>query len=478
MSLGPILWIITIVMCGAFLYISMKFQGEAKSSFANYAIGGKTFPMYLIFFTQFATIMGVGNFVGHAGKGYQVGLPWMAFILGEQGSKIIFALFFAGLAGRFTYNTFPEMIDDLISRDKVTRALGGLLASMIMIAWVGGQGKAFGNIFNIATGANPVPVILFFSAVFIVYTALGGIYSVVWTDLLQGILVLVFGTIFYLYAFAPVHWSFAELGARLQEIGKAELWTFGSTNNIDLITKFVTGCVGILAAQIYWQRCFAAKDSKTARNGLLYSGIIAILMVMLTALVGMVILTLNQELKPDDAMPWLMMHYVPTFVAAMIFALILAAGMSSADSNLNSAAILIVNDLIRPFNKRATDEALVKYAKILTVIIGIFAAVAAIYASSILGLFSKAYAMAGGGLVPLLLVGLLWKERSEQAHTMGKKNSKVTPWGARVGIVAGAVLTQITALGPNRVLIALVISAVLIVVISLATQGQNKGYTA
>ncbi|GAK60710.1 sodium:proline symporter [Candidatus Vecturithrix granuli] len=211
MSLGPILWIITIVMCGAFLYISMKFQGEAKSSFSNYAIGGKSFPMYLIFFTQFATIMGVGNFVGHAGKGYQIGLPWMAFILGEQGSKIIFALFFAGLAGRFTYNTFPEMIDDLIARDKITRALSGLLASMIMIAWVGGQGKAFGNIFNIATGANPIPVILLFSAVFIVYTALGGIYSVVWTDLLQGIMVLIFGTIFYIYAFAPVHWSFTEL---------------------------------------------------------------------------------------------------------------------------------------------------------------------------------------------------------------------------------------------------------------------------
>ena len=85
MTLGTTLWVITILMCGAFLAISLKFKGQAESSFSNYAIGGKTFPMYLIFFTQFATIMGVGNFVGHAGNGYQVGLPWMAFILGEQG---------------------------------------------------------------------------------------------------------------------------------------------------------------------------------------------------------------------------------------------------------------------------------------------------------------------------------------------------------------------------------------------------------
>ncbi|TCO71456.1 sodium:solute symporter family protein [Marinisporobacter balticus] len=473
MSLGSLLWILTILMCGAFLFISLKVKDQAQSSFSNYAIGGKSFPMYLIFFTQFATIMGVGNFVGHAGKGYSIGLPWMAFILGEQGSKVIFALVFAGLAGRFTYNTFPEMIDDLIARDKVTRALGGILASMIMIAWVGGQGKAFGNIFNIVTGANPIPIILMFSAVFIVYTALGGIYSVVWTDLLQGIMVVIFGTAFYIYAFSPVSWSMAELGSRLAEVGKAEMWSMGDNDIIALATKFVTGCVGILAAQIYWQRCFSAKNSKTARNGMLYSGIIAIFMVMLTALVGMVILTLNQGLKPDDAMPWFMMNYVPIGISAMIFVLILAAGMSSADSNLNSASILIVNDLIKPFNKEATDAQLVKYAKSLTVLIGIFSAVAAIYASSILGLFSKAYAMAGGGLVPLLLVGLLWKERSGEEFEMGKKNSKVTPWGARVGIVAGSVLTQITALGPNRVLTALVVSAILIVVVSTMTRNKN-----
>ncbi len=478
MSLGTLLWVITLGMCGIFLYVSARVKERAQSSFSDYAIGGGTFPLYLIFCTQFATIMGVGNFVGHAGKGYQLGLPHIAFIAGEQGSKIIFALLFAGLAGKFTYNTISEMIDDLFVRDKVTRAMAGVLASLIMIAWVGGQGKGFGHIFHIVTGANPVPIILFFSAVFIVYTTLGGIYSVVWTDLIQGILVLIFGTAFYIYAFSPVNWSFAELGARLAQVGKTELWSFSNVSTMTLITKFVTACIGILVAQIYWQRCFSAKDSRTARNGLLWSGIIAIIMVMLTALVGMIILTLNQNLKPDDAMPWFMLNYVPAGISAMIFALILAAGMSSADSNLNSAAILITNDLIRPFKKDVTDEQLVKYATVLTVVIGIFAALAAIYAKTIIGLFSKAYAMAGGGLVPVLLVGLLWKERPQEGFEMGVKNSKITPWGARVGIVLGAVLTQISALGPNRVIIALLVSAVSILIVSSLTRNISQNQEA
>ncbi|PAB59784.1 sodium:solute symporter family protein [Anaeromicrobium sediminis] len=476
MSLGTIIWILTVLMCGIFLYVSVKVKDTAQSSFSNYAIGGKNFPLYLLLFTQLATIMGVGNFIGHAGKGYQIGLPWLAFILGEQGSKIIFALVFAGLAGRFSFNTFPEMIDNLFVNDKITRAFGGILASMIMIAWVGGQGKAFGNIFNIVTGADPIPIILVFSAIFILYTTLGGIHSVVWTDLIQGILVVFFGAAFYFYAFSPVHWSLAELGVRLAEVGKAEMWTFTHTDPIGLLSKFVTGCIGILVVQAYWQRCFSAKNSKTARNAMLFSGFIAIFMVMLTAFVGMVILTLNQNLSPDDAMPWFMLNYVPVWISAMIFVLILAAGMSSADSSLNSAAVLIVNDIIRPFKEKASDDDLVKYAKILTICIGVFSALAGIYASSILGLFSKAYAIAGGGLVPLLIVGISWKKDKNADFEEGKANSNITPWGARTGVIVGSVLTQVTALGANRVLIALVASTVCIIVVSILTKepAQNK----
>jgi len=474
MGLSAWLWIITIVFCGVFLAISLRVRKKATSSFSDFVIGGGTFPLFLIFFTQFATIMGVGNFVGHAAKGYEIGLPHIAFILGEQGSKIIFALVFAGLAGRFTYKTVSEFIDDLLVRDRVCRLLIGIIASMIMIAWVGGQGKGFGALFNVITGANEILIILFFSAIFIIYTTLGGIYSVVWTDLFQGILVLIFGTVFYLAAFKSIDFSFSVLGEKLTAVGAGNLWSFKGVSWLSLITKFVTGVIGILAAQIYWQRCFAAKDGKTARNGLLYSGIIAIILVMLTAIVGLIIKALNPDLAPGDAMSWFLQNHIPTFVAATIFALILAAGMSSADSNLNSAVTLIVNDIVVPFKKDARDKWLVRLSVILTIIVGIFAALAAIWAKSIIDLFSKAYSLAGGAIVPLLLVGLIWKDRKGEKFEMGKKNSKVTPWGARVGIVVGGVLTQITALGQYRNLIALAISVVAIIIVSLVTKEETR----
>lgn len=187
-------------------------------------------------------------------------------------------------------------------------------------------------------------------------------------------------------------------------------------------------------------------------------------------LVGLIIMTLNQELDANTAMPWFMLNRVPQVIAAGIFVLILAAGMSSADSCLNSAAILVVNDVIRPFRPERPDKQLIRDAKMWTVVIGVISSVCAIYASSIISLFSRAYAMAGSGLVPLLVIGLLWKERKDEPVKMKRQNSKVTPWGARCGIVVGAVFSQIPAFGSNATIIGLLASSVVIIVVSLLTK--------
>lgn len=472
MHLTISIWVITVLVCVIFIGISLRVKDTATTSFANYAIAGGTLPLLFIFFTDFATIMGVGNFVGHSGKGYTQGISWLSFILGEQGSKIIFGLIFAGFAGKFTYNTVSEMADDLFFRDKWTRALIGLLSAFIMISWVGGQIKGFGTVFNVVTGINPIPIMIFFSIIFITYTALGGMYSVVWIDLVQGGIVLIFGTIFYIITFSNIHFSFTELSNGLAAVGASELFSFSSVDPMVMVTNFVTASVGILAAQIYWQRCFAAKTGRTARRGLIISGCLSLTFCTLSALAGLTIHTLKQGLPNDQVIPWFMTNHLPAWLSTIVFALMLVAGMSAADANLNSATVLIVNDLIRPFKPSFKDEQLVKLATRLTVLVGVFACIVAMKSATIMSLFARAYGMVGSGLVPLIILGLLWKERRGEAHEMGRKNSRITPWGARIGIISGVVLSQVTALGHNRVLIAIVINFLLIIVVSLLTKNS------
>lgn len=339
---------------------------------------------------------------------------------------------FAGFAGRFTYITISDLMYDLLHRDKVTKAITGLLTGSIMLAWLGGQAMGLGYIFQQFTNINPVPVIIFFNAVFILYTYMGGVLSVVWTDFIQGIFVVVFGLIFYYFALAPVHWDIAELGTRLTVAAGPEFWDFSRVPIWTILVNFITGCFGVLAAQVYWQRCFAAKDANTART----------------------------------AMPWLMMNYVPLWAVAVVYALVLAAAMSSADSMLNAAAIIVVNDVIRPFKADTTDQLLVTWTKRATIIIGVVACLLALYAESIIGLFAKAYTMAGGGVVPVLIVGLLWKT-SRTAFRAGEKNSRLTPWGVRTAVVSGAIVSLMFS-----ILWGILVATALAIVVSVMTKGR------
>jgi SSS family solute:Na+ symporter len=461
--LATIIISITLVFCVVFFLVSWRVKDTASTSFAMYAIGGGALPLYLVLFSDIATIMGAGNFIGHATSGFVKGISHIPFIIGEQGSKIVFALIFAGFAGRFVYITISELMFDLLHRDKVTQAITGLLTGSIMLAWLGGQAMGLGYIFEQFTDIDPVPVIIFFNAVFILYTYLGGVLSVVWTDFIQGIIVLVFGFVFYYFALAPMQWDIGVLGDQLTTVAGPEFWDFSTVPIGTIIVNFVTGCFGVLAAQVYWQRCFAAKDARTARTAMLISGVLVIVLVSLTAFVGMTAKALNPDLDPALAMPWLMMNYVPLWVVAVVYSLVLAAAMSSADSLLNASAIIFVNDVVRPFKPDTPDQQLVDWTKKATIVIGVVACALALYAESIIDMFAKAYTMAGGGVVPVLIVGLLWK-KSRQPFKAGEKNSRLTPWGVRIAVVSGAVVSL--SLG---ILWGILVATLLAVFVSLLT---------
>ena len=453
-------WTVTIILSLAFIGMSFLFKKKADTSFAHYAIAGGTLPFFLLLFTDIATIMGVGNFVGHSSKGYEIGIANVPFVIGEQGAKILFALVFAGFAARFTYNTLAEMMNDLIIGDRLSRGLIAILTSSIMIAWVSGQAMGMGALFSAFTGADPLMMILVFSAVFIIYTAVGGMYSVVWTDLIQGGILIAIAVWFYIQVFDKVDFSFTTLKSGLENVGAIELAQM-NLSAMEVISLFVTGTLGILAAQVYWQRCFASKNPKAASRAMLISGIVAIVFTVFATIAGMVVKIQNPNLAADEAISWLILEEMTQLAALAFFIMIFLAAISSASSLLHSAAVVIVNDLVIPNMKPKEDSYYLKLTRIGVIVIGAFTIGTAIWADSIIDLFSLAYSMAGGGVVPVLVVGLLWKNRKGQEFTMGTSNSQVSVWGARVGIVAGSIASL--ALG---ILWGVLVSVLLTIIIS------------
>lgn len=470
MSNSTILWLLTGLLCATFAIISMSVKRRADTDFKSYAIGNGDFPFILIFFTYFATIMGAGNFFGHAGSAYEIGVPWLAYILGEQGAKILFALIFAGMAGAFTYKTLPEMIDDIVVKDRFSRGIAALMIVILLVAMTGGQSKALGQIFAQFTGLPPEPIMLIFSAVFIIFTCFGGIYSVIWNDLVQGVLCCIFAIIFYLFAFSKVDFSLATLARNLESVGKAQMLTISSNDIGITLDRFFTGLIGILVSQVIWQRCFSSKGRKQSRNSLLLSGTICLVFTLLTGCVGLIIMTLNQGLDANTAMSWFMAEAMPKWLAFTLFMLVFCAGMSTADSALNSCAVVIVNDIVHPAFPSLSDKKLVLCAKITTVFVGIASCVAGIYSESIYSLISSSNLLAASSLAPLICVGLAWKRRRVR-HQMGSRNSFVSPWGARVSMIVAFLSAAFPAFKSIGALWAVFLGSITLVVVSLV---ENK----
>ena len=165
------------------------------------------------------------------------------------------------------------------------------------------------------------------------------------------------------------------------------------------------------------------------------------------------------------------------FATILVFILLLAATMSTGVALLNSAAIAITNDCIRPFG-RHDDHQLIRIAKILTVVCGVFCIIAALRFDYILDLAGLGYTACGGAVVPYLLIGWLWRDRRPD---MSIKDSRISPMAARISLVLGSVtsiafdtVAPLKAIFGGGVIPGAIITTILVFVLSKAFPADYK----
>lgn len=473
-----VIWLVTIVYLALMMYIGFWTKKRAEKDMQSYSIAGKQLPFYLLFWTFIATMFGAGNFIGNADKMGAVGVSWLPFIWGEQGGKILFALTLAGFVARFSYNTMADFLDDLVVKNKHVKAISGILLSTLGIAWTGGQAMGIGALYSTFTGANPLFVTWVAAIVFIAYTTMGGLLAVVWTDLIQGILVAIFGIAFYLEAFRVVDFSFAKLGAAVTKIDP-KLWSF-SVSPMAIVSAFLAPAMAQFAYQVTWQRCFAAKRPEDARRSYLWTGIICVIAVTFTGFVGLIARTvLPATVKTGLAPALIKSAFISPAVTVGMFMLIVAATMSTADSFLNSAAVNLVNDVVATYRPDLTQAQLVSYTRIATVAVGVASMLGTLYFKFIMDYAALGYNLCGATLFPLLVIGLLWKRDPKAPASF--RNCPITPTAALVALVAGSVVTvafqlnvALKAILGGGIVPGAIVTSVLLVVVSLFTAAEPE----
>jgi solute:Na+ symporter, SSS family len=422
------LWALA-VLIPAQIVIGYMVARKSSQSAAHYFIGGKELPLFLMFFLDFASVLGVGNFIGYTGKGYEIGLAQFWMMFGEQGTKMLFALTVAGVAGRYAYTTLNEFMEQELFHDKWLRILGGLVMTVTMIAWIGAQSIGLGSLIAVIMGVDPVLGIWIASITAVIYTAVGGMWALVWTDVLQGVIRLVVGFLF----FGTIWFGFDGISGIKAGVMATDphLWSFGNKGLLQNLSIFITPMVGVFTLQVWWQRCFSAKNSRTAIRGFFYTAIFAMVMCSASIMMGMAAHGINPNLpRPDMAFGYLLTNWLNPFMAAALVVTIIGADMTVCAGFMSSAVTLVLMDVTTPLVKEPlSDKKLISWARWLTFIIGLGSVWVAFNFPSVLSAGLWGYTFTGGGLFFPLVLGLLWKDKNGKTY--------VTKNAAIVSLVAG-----------------------------------------
>lgn len=454
--------IVLIVYLAGILMIGIFARRSIKSPQDYWVAGGK-----LGWFTGGATIaatqMSSGLFIGSIGLAYNVGWTffWVVFC---------FPLAYWGLAWfvapkfkRFGKFTLPDFIGTRF-HGNAPRLIAAILIIPAFLVYITAQLKAGGLILNVIYGVPEVTGAVIFFLVIIAYTAVGGMVAVAYTDLVQ-MIVMIGG------ALVAVPLVMRSLGGvtetfRIDTLINPKLTGWGGLPPVVLIGLFFAFFIGSFGRPEILTRFYAMKDTKTIRRGILWVFVLVGVAHFLVFLLAMGIRALTPNLPNSDmAMPAIASAYMPGIIGSVLLAAVVAAMMSTVDSILLVASSAFSHDIYDQIIKPgASEKAKLRVAAVATVVVGGLALIMYLAGFGkltliqlIVALFS---ALIGSTFTAPVLLGCLWK-RATQA-------------GAIVGMLSGFTLTWIwhfanSPLGLNPVIPGTIVSALLTVVVSLAT---------
>ncbi|WP_037316982.1 sodium:solute symporter [Salegentibacter sp. Hel_I_6] len=359
-----------LILAGIVVWVIRKKQSNTE----DYFLAGRNVGWFVVGASIFASNIGSEHVVGLAGAGAGDKLPmliyeiqaWVVLILGW-----VFLPFYAR-SGVFTMPEFLEKRFDARSRWvlSVFSIIAYVLTKISVTIYAGGIVVSALLGINFWTGALSTVILTG------IYTVLGGMRAVVYTETLQAI-ILVLG------AAALTFIGLGEVGgwASMKETVTPEylnMWRSASDPDFPwpslLITSTIVGIWYWCTDQYIVQRALTAKNIKEGRRGTIFGALLKLLPVFLFLIPGIIALTLKMrgELhwdSPDEAFPVLMSNLLPSGLRGLVAAGLLAALMSSLASVFNSCSTLFTVDIYKKLRPNTQEKKLVRTGQIATVII-------------------------------------------------------------------------------------------------------------
>jgi SSS family solute:Na+ symporter len=482
----PSLATIDLVIIFAYLIlvigVGLSFTRREETS-EEFFLAGRKLTWPVIGFSLFASNIGTEHLVGLAGEGHRYGLvaggyEWMASYC-----LIVLAFLFIPQYLATRIYTIPEFLERRFSLT-ARMYLSVYFTVMIVLTKVSITLYAGSRVIETFFGWDPTWVMWGIGIATGLYTALGGLAAVVYTDVLQAIILLI-GAIVLTCA------GLIEVGGWSGLVEKAPAGFLDMAKPLDHPEYPVTGFLlgNLFGGIFYWcmdqsivQRALGARDIDQGRKGALFAGFLKILPVFLFVLPGVIAVSLFPDIEHDDAFPTMVAEFLPIGLKGLVLAGLLAALMSSLDSTLNAAATLVTRDFLVRFSRTEPSQSVQVWVGRITIAIIVVAGV--LWAPVISGFetlwkyLQMVSAYMGLPMAAAVLTGILWKRATNAgaltAMISGILMGLFMMWDTQRMEATGEGLLEILrhpylASFLHRSLVAFIISVILMVVVSLMT---------
>tara|TARA_R110002167_G_scaffold23131_2_gene82431 strand:- start:19946 stop:21349 length:1404 start_codon:yes stop_codon:yes gene_type:complete len=377
----------------------------------DFAVAGNRITWPILFATLAASYLGGGASMGRAGKAYSDGYVFMFATCAFPVATVLVGLYIAPRLKRYVG---AHTVGDIMAHHygAPARLFSGLFSMIYCIGILGAQALAIGTVFNAIIGIEVSTGIVLGMLVVLLYSTLGGMWAVIQTDVLQFLMLALFVPITLLIGVQQVGGAEALI-AKLPELHFSMM---GDYNLSLFVSIFVAYLLGETLVPPYTQRALAAPDARNAKIGYTLAGVFGFLFYFISSTIGLVALVLYPDISPDQALPELIRNALPVGITGLVLATLLAVVMSTADSYLNSSAVVFVRDIYQCFiDPDVCDRTRLWLERGVTLVIGFGAILFALYATSIIDALLLSYALwAPTVLIPFVL-GVLFELNCSRA---------------------------------------------------------------
>lgn len=419
--MSTLLWFVIlywIISVGIGLYAA-RMVNNSK----DFAVAGRSLPMYVVTATVFATWFGSETVLGISSTFVEEGLRGVVSDpFGSSMCLILVGLFFARPLYRMNLLTIGDYF-----RNKYGRTVEVLVTLCIVasyLGWVAAQIKALGLVFNVVSGGylSMETGMIIGAASVLLYTLMGGMWSVAVTDFVQ-MIIIVLGMLYIGWEVSALAGGAGEVISHAAAAGKLEFWPAPDAREmLWFIAAWITMMLGSIPQQDVFQRVASSKNETIAGRasilgGFLYLGFAFIPMFLAysATLIDPKMVEELMEKDPQLILPTLIMTKMPIFAQIMFFGALLSAIKSCASATLLAPSVTFTENVLKPMMPNQTDR---QFLLTMRIVVLIFTVIVTAFAmnteASIFRMVENAYKVTLVAAFVPLAFGLYWKRATRQ----------------------------------------------------------------